>query len=236
MSEKGLSGIFSGGNSDLQAAVSKVKAAISAGKAEYIQLNAREQTLTSERDGLPKKSIPHKALCDEITQHARAAIDEATDTLGHFIAEHIALFATQRTLNLSGADRLQEGTAITYARFDDALARSKGRPHLLPGVIAQSSPIDPLIMATILLGKLKNKTPAAVFGDVLKSLPSSALGYDQCEPSCIGIDRTAMVARVAEIDAELASIRQRREDLRAELKVMGVDTSKAGWMYEKDAQ
>lgn len=236
MSEKWLSEIFSGGNSDLQAAVNKVKAAIAAGKAEYIQLHDREHALTMERDSLPKKRMPYEALCDEITQHALAAIDEASDKLGDIIAQHIIRFATRHTLNLRDGS---EGTPITYAQFDDAKANSRSiasGPHLLPRVIAEPFPLDPLILAAVLLGKLKEKTPADALVDVIKCLPEQKFGFDRISQANIGTDRITLVKRLAEIDVELESIKQRREELHNELQALGVNTSKAGWMHEKDAQ
>lgn len=225
--------------SDLQAALHKIKQAISAGRAEYIQLMARENTLTVERNTLPNKSFPPQALRDEIAQHASAAIDEAADRLHQFIAEHVSRFATQRTLNLSASDKLQEGAPITVARFDnarDSSKNSKDRPHLLPAVRVDSCPLDPLILAAVLLGQLKDKAPAETLVEVLESLPDRSLGYDRAGIYGVGTDRMDMVARMAAIDAELESVRKRMADLRQELQELGVNTQKAGWMHEKDAQ
>ncbi len=236
MSEKNSS---SSGNSDLKVALHKIKQAVATGRAEYIQLMEREYALTVERGTLPKKAIPSSALRDEITKHGCVAIDEATDRLSQFIANNISLFATQRTLNLSASDKLQEGSTISFERFDDAQANSKNskhRPLLLPNVIAESCPIDPLILATVLLGKLNNQTPAEAFSGVLESISDRSLGYDRINLSGVGSDRATMVSRMAEIDTELELISQRKQDLLSELQELGVNTNKSGWMHEKDGQ
>lgn len=226
-------------NNALQAAMQKVKQAISAGKAEYIQLNMREQTLTEERKNLPNKCFPMQALRDEIAEHANAAIDEAADKLSKFISDNVICFATHRAPNLPIHYKHLEGRPISVARFDsekDGSKNSKDRPHLLPGMRVESLPIDPLIMAVVLLGQLEDKTPADAFADILNSLSDRSLGYDRVVESNVGTDRVAMVARIAAIDAELETIKKRKADLLEEMQALGVNTQKLSWMHEKDAQ